>query len=180
MIDAIELVMGARVWLQHASLILLALAAYRFGAAPERGMAAVYIGMVLADLFYHAAFGLRVELVGLDIGHFLIDAFGFVAMAVIALYANRMYTLWVAAFQLLALGSHLARIMAPQMSPIAYATMKIAPSYFVIGLLAAGIWMHHRRQRRFGRYNSWSSSLPHWLRTVRMTLRKASLKRSVG
>ncbi|WP_257594505.1 hypothetical protein [Parerythrobacter lacustris] len=83
-----------------------------------------------------------------------------VVMVVVALRANRMYTLWIAGFQIIALLAHFARELADQISPIAYVMMYVGPSYLQITTLGLGIWLHHQRVQRHGNYRSWRSSSP--------------------
>jgi hypothetical protein len=166
--------------LQLLAILVVCASSWRWGAAPERAVGTTLLAIPLADLVYHALFGRGTELVGVDIGHFLIDFAAATALTLVALYANRMYTLWLGAFQLLALTSHLVREIAPQISPIAYATMQIAPSYFQIAILWLGIWQHRRRLRTFGRYRSWSSFSPPWLQDGRGTWQRSWSSPSAG
>ncbi len=99
-----------------------------------------------------------VRLVSTDFFHAGLDVFLLVALVPIALHANRSYPLWIAALQVVATLAHLARGLFDQIAPIAYAILFVAPSYFQIILLAAGIVLHIRRQRRHGSYRSWRTS----------------------
>jgi voltage-gated potassium channel Kch len=148
-----------RLWLQTAAFVLLALAAWRFGGGPERILAAVLVWFRLGDAANHALFA-AADIARLNLGHVMIDVVALAVAVTVALFANRMYPLWFAAFQLLAVFAHLAREMAPGVAPLAYGIMYIGPSYFQIFLLAGGIWLHHRRVRRYGPYRSWRNFSP--------------------
>lgn len=158
MIDLLLIVWGVRATVQLAAFMLLILLALRYGAGPEKASALIIGLMPAADALYHMIFQSRPTFENIEIGHFVIDAAVAISLTFIALQANRMYTLWMGAFQLLALEAHLIRTFVDQVSPIAYATMQVAPSYFQIVLLGCGIWMHHRRTGKYGKYRQWRNS----------------------
>lgn len=147
-----------RYWLQMALFAALALAAWRWGGGPERALAAVLAGMALVDGANHQLFA---DAQSIEFGHFAIDLAAALIATAIALFANRMYSLWFAAFQILSVMAHLAQGLAHGIAKLAYVMMYTGPSYFQIFLLAGGIWFHHRRVRRFGSYRSWRSFSPH-------------------
>jgi hypothetical protein len=143
---------------QTVAVFAHAFAAWRWGAGPERAAAAVLVWFRAADWLYHGIFQQALDLADIDLAHALIDIVAGVAAFAIALFANRIYTLWFAAVQLLAVFAHLAREMAVAILPKVYAIMFMAPSYLQIILLALGIWAHHRRVARYGPYRSWRLS----------------------
>lgn len=142
------------------SFVILALFVWSMwkGGGPERGMASTLVAMDLVDFAYHALWGAGQNFAVTDGVHFAIDLGGCAAMVAIALFANRMYTLWMAAFQIIAVNAHLARELVEGIAPIAYVILYIAPSYFQIILLACGIWLHRGRLARFGPYRDWRTS----------------------
>ena len=119
------------------------------------------IWMIVSSKFYYSLVEPTSAFQSVDMVLLFIDLSVCVAMVAIALRANRMYTLWMAGFQILALLAHLARITSDAISPITYAILVIAPSYFQIIILAFGIWLHHKRVKRHGSYRSWRKPLPH-------------------
>lgn len=147
-----------RVWFQTVAFILIALAAWRFGGGPERILAGILLWFRGADWVNHALF--HAAPTSLGFGHVLIDVLALAVALAVALQANRVYPLWFAAFQLLAVVAHLARWLAPDVAPLAYAMMYTGPSYCQMLLLTGGIWLHHRRVRRFGPYRAWRSYSP--------------------
>ena len=145
-----------RFWLQIAAIAGLVLAAWRWGAGPERALAGILVWFQAADAVNHALAPAARDF-AINTGHVVIDGVATVAALGVALYANRIYALWFAAFQLLAMSAHLARELAAEIAPLAYGILYTGPSYFQILLLAGGIWCHRRRVRRFGPYRSWRS-----------------------
>ncbi len=136
--------------------ILLGLAMLRWGRGPEKAVALIFVGLfVVVHVPYHWLTDATSLYDNIDIFHAgldLVAAAGFIA---VALYANRNYTLWIAAFQVVALTAHLVSGMVQVVTPLAYAIMVIAPAYFQMILMAGGLLFHMRRERRFGEYREW-------------------------
>jgi hypothetical protein len=142
---------------QYLVMGLLVLLAWRHGAGPERAIAAALAFMYLADPPYHWLIG-EAKFDRIDLGHLVIDSVTAAALFGIALRANRMYPLWLAAWQLISLISHIIRDISPAVAQNAYAIMIIAPSYFETAIFATGLWRHMRRVRKHGPYRSWLGS----------------------
>jgi hypothetical protein len=128
------------------------------GAAPERWLAGTFILMFALDRFYHVFFGPGHDIVGVSPGHILIDAVAAVLFVWIGLSANRVYPLWVAGFQLMAVVSHVVRAISPAIASGAYKTIMIAPSYLQTAAFTLGVILHMRREIRYGPYRSWRDS----------------------
>lgn len=152
-----EIIPGLRDQLQLIVLLTLALLAFWKGAGPERAVASVMVGILVSDRVYHLIFGNFTTLTSIDYGHALIDLVAMIVLVAIALRANRMYTLWIAALQLIAFNAHLARELTQGMSPIAYLILYIGPSYFQLMVQAVGLWAHRRRLAKYGPYKSWTN-----------------------
>lgn len=150
-----ELIPGLREQFQLIALIFLAGMGLWKGAGPERAVASVMLGILVSDRIYHLLFGNVINLMSIDLGHAVIDLAAMIAFALIALRSNRMYTLWIAALQLIAFNAHLAREMTQAMTPIAYAILYVGPSYFQLVVQGLGLWAHRRRVARYGPYRSW-------------------------
>ena len=116
--------------------------------------------MSVSSKIYRALFPGSQIFLDMDPGLVLIEVLVLAGLVAIALRANRMYTLWMAGFQLIALMAHFARGMADAISQIAYVIMYVGPSYLQIITLALGIWLHRKRVLRHGSYRSWRASSP--------------------
>ncbi len=151
----LQVVLDNRAEAVSAFIYLMVLYALWRGAGPERAVALTIVGMKIATDMYFALSGAKTSLHEADLAMALIDLVVCVILIGVGLKANRMYTLWIAAFQIIALNAHIVREIAPGISPLAYAIMFIAPSHFQLLILAGGIWCHARRERRYGPYRSW-------------------------
>lgn len=127
-----------------------------FGGGPERALALVWLTLFeLIQMSYLWAYGSAFGTPGLALAYMVIDALATVMFGWIALQANRIYTLWIAGFQVIALLAHLSHELTPSISQLAYAILVMAPSYFQLALLTGGLLAHVRRRRKFGPYRDW-------------------------
>ncbi|NMW32228.1 hypothetical protein HKD42_09170 [Altererythrobacter sp. RZ02] len=133
---------------------------FRIGAGPEKAAASTMVALFAAFQLYNWTFHPTYASPSLDYGPMLMDLMAAISLIVIAAQANRMYTLWLAGLQIIAVLAHLARGLSETISPIAYVVMFSGPSYFQIIILGFGIWLHHRRVKRHGNYRSWRGSSP--------------------
>jgi cytochrome c biogenesis protein CcdA len=88
----------------------------------------------------------------------LLDLAAAALFITVALNANRNYPLWIAGFQLVALGAHVVKAVPDTSSTLGIAILVIGPSYFQLLLLLGGFIRHRRRERRFGPYREWRTS----------------------
>jgi hypothetical protein len=124
------------------------------GAAPERAVAVTLFSMALADRIYHELAPHAPAVAW----HFVLELAASVALVGIGLFANRVYTLWIGSFQIIALSAHVVMFVArEEQLALAFTILYILPSYFQIGLLLWGTHLHARRVRLFGQYRSWKS-----------------------
>ena len=135
--------------------VLVFATATKWGAAPERLCAAALLSMFGLDRLYHLIAGPAVALGHTDLWHFVMDLAVCAILVAVGCYANRIYPLWLAALQIVAVNAHLVRSLHDSLAPFAYATLFIAPLYFQIPILAAGIAFHRNRELQFGRYRAW-------------------------
>lgn len=153
----IDLLWQYRGSVQHLTIALLALACWLRGAGPEKAAGGVLAGFVVADRLYHVIFGSAVYH-RVDLGHLTTDVMALAAFGYIAMYANRMYPLWMFSAQIIATSMHLQRLAFSDIDPLTYAILYRAPSYLQIAVLAGGLAYHVRRSARFGKYRSWRES----------------------
>ena len=151
-------IVSVKAELQAVFLLFLVLAALKFGQAPERASAFTLVWMWVADRLFHLLIEPSQVWVTVATGHLLIDASAFVMFLVIALRANRVYPICLSAFQGIAFLMHFVHAINPANAPLAYSILSIAPSYLMMLTLIAGLLLHSRRTRRYGRTRSWRSS----------------------
>ena len=134
----------------------LGIAAILWGGGPERAVAITWLLLfeLVPSVYEIADTGDYFQ--GQVDGFFAtIDGLAAAAWITIALYANRNYTLWIAAMQVLAVAAHLASAIAEPITPIGYAVMVVAPGWIQLLLLGIGLVRHVLRKRKFGAYRDW-------------------------
>ena len=144
----------------------ICVAALIWGAGPERAMIVIWLFFFEFLAFFRDLFwGDALQLQSIDTYVTAIDLCAGLSWVAVALYANRNYPLFVAGLQILAIASHLARGLIDTIAPIAYAVMFIVPGWLQLFIIAAGLWRHARRERRFGAYREWRVPVPRlrWL-----------------
>lgn len=151
-----------RVLAQHIASVLLALAIWRRGAAPERWLIGLFIVLMVAPVYVFRALGLG----NLHVGEYAwvavsVDLAALAAFVLVALNANRNYPLWIAGFQLVAIGAHAARGLIDSVSLLAYLLLSAGPAYCQLALIFGGFIRHVRRQQRFGPYRDWRTTRDH-------------------
>ena len=145
-----------RPYVQDVVAWALCCAALVWGGGPERVVAATWlIFFELGDILHKTVFGVGRQLEVIDWYFASIDVFVGGVYIGTALYANRNYTLWIAAMQVLAMIAHVSRGMIDVISPITYAVMVIAPGWLQLLFLAIGLTRHIRRRRKHGEYRDW-------------------------
>lgn len=134
-------------------------AALIWGGEPEKAAALVWIVFFeFLAAVYTVTTGAQFQAENLDTFFAAIDIMAAVCWITIALFANRNYTLWIAAMQVLAMTAHLARGLVEAISPLAYVTMVAVPGWLQLVFLAAGIACHAMRERKHGKYRDWRLS----------------------
>lgn len=138
--------------------LLVACCAYAFwaGGGPERIGAAAYAVSVFLTIVSASAAPIRFHSV--ELGVFLVDVSVFLAFVVLALRANRFWTIWVSALLGLGVLGSLAMLVHPRVIPWAYAVVLSIWSYPILALIVAGTYAHRRRLIRNGADPSWTRS----------------------
>jgi len=137
------------------SVCLLSAAALRWGGPPERICVATLFTVTFGDPVYHLLVERGPVYGSVDIGHLVMDVGVAAIFIAVALRANRVYPLWLAAFQLVSVLAHFARELTDSFPKLAYGLMSYGPFYLIILIMAGGLCFHARRIRHLGRYPSW-------------------------
>ncbi len=156
----IETLLEWRVAIQSLCYVIAPMAAFRWGSSPEKSAGLTLFALWSLEWSFVLFVDPTKTLTNIDIGHAMINVVIAIALVVIALNANRLYTMWLAAFQLVALFAHFARAVSASASPVSYETLAVLPSYFQIAIFAAGLHAHHHREKAFGAYRSWRHEPP--------------------
>lgn len=155
------LLSDSRALIQDVVAWTICICALIWGGGPERAVAAVWI--VFFELFanlYTLATGTNLKVEDIDAFFASIDVLAAVCWVAIALYANRNYTLWIAAMQILAMTAHVARGLVEAIAPVGYVIMVAVPGWFQLILLAVGVTRHILRKRKHGEYRDWRIQKP--------------------
>jgi hypothetical protein len=110
------------------------------GARSEYFGAAIMIFGSLSTLVVAQSFGSSWS--RLEVGIFAIDIAVLLAFVHLALKSDRFWPMWVTAFQLLAVTIHTAMMVAPQITPWAFATGAVFWAYPMLLALAIGSSEH--------------------------------------
>jgi hypothetical protein len=145
--------MPLHVTIYYAGLLALGAAALRWGGGPERAVTCVMVVALVGTITLRSELAFRFNTV--EYGVLGVDFFATIAFLWIALVADRWWTLWVAALQIIASAGHLAKLVNPHLMQAGYAVMLSASAYPHLILLAAGTLNHSARVRRHNAPLSW-------------------------
>jgi hypothetical protein len=127
-----------------------------YGAAPERiGIAIIAVNAILTFVAVKTS---SVRYQGVEVWIFALDVAAFATFVLLALRANRFWTLWVSAFLGLGVVGHLAMGLHPHVIPWAYAVVLSIWSYPILLVVALGTHAHRRRLIRNCADPSWTRS----------------------
>lgn len=136
--------------------LFLVCAAYALvrGGAPERLATLAMIAAVVGSLV-----AVRIDLKwnSLFVGVFIVDLLLLAVFIGLAMRANRIWTMAVAAFQLIQTAGHLVAAADLTTPYFAYWTSQLW-SFPIVATLALGAWHHRRRLRIDGHDEPWSRS----------------------
>ncbi len=119
--------------------------ALRFGDSPARRIGAAILLAWFASLLVY-----RNSPRFADIGVMVVDGLVAVFFVWESLRSRRLWTVVIAAFQLLALASHLATVIDHRVTINTYKLSLAVWSYGILVMLAVAVWRHWREQRRIG------------------------------
>lgn len=123
------------------------------GGEPERYGAFVILAMIAAQVVGRAL--LPIHFNQLDAVSFVTDLIGALGFGYLAMQALRIWPLWAASLQLLALSAHFARWASIKTPEVVYALMRGGPTFLVLLALLVGTVLHLRRCRKHGNDPSW-------------------------
>ncbi|MFD1843287.1 hypothetical protein ACFSAA_07875 [Sphingomonas qilianensis] len=137
------------------NVLLGASALYAFvrGGAPERVVAVAFIAAAIASYIARPLGQVRFE--DTEFGLLLIDAALLAVLIAVALWANRFWPIWIAAFQLFALLVHIAMLYQQDILPIVYFVVISRIAYPMLGMLLIGTTLHFQRLQRHGADPDW-------------------------
>lgn len=92
----------------------------------------------------------------LEIGILVTDLLILIAFMMLALCAERYWTLWICAMQVIQVLSHIPKMIIPELLPQAYYVVIAFWVYPMLIVLTVGTYRHQQRLRQFGVDNSWS------------------------
>jgi hypothetical protein len=142
-----------RFWLTVTTFLALFGFAKRFGKGPEQQVAGILLANFLLLLFYVGFFG-RVDFEKVNRVLAILDLASLVGFLWVALRANRMWPLVIAALQVVVMIAHLS-VLIQLGARTAYWGMMAVSQYLQLLVMASGLIMHHRREKRIGPYRSW-------------------------
>jgi hypothetical protein len=136
-------------------IVLLAACGFSWwkGGAPERAVAAMMVAAACASS--------AVSLWALSNydrviwGLFIVDGLLLAGLALVSMWANRYWPIWVTALQFDAVAIHLARAYDPAIVPLVYAWGVGKIGYAMLALLAIGVSRHQQRVRETGPEPGW-------------------------
>jgi heme exporter protein D len=145
-----------RVAILHFASVLVALAIWRWGRGPERWLIAIYLVTMVAPFYATLLLGLGYLANGpYSWFYFATDLAALAGFVLVALNANRNYPLWIAGFQLVAVGGQAMRGLFDGISLLALLILIVGPSYCQLLLIFGGFLRHRARERRYGSYREW-------------------------
>ncbi len=141
--------------LSNLGAVLVLLVGLWRGAAPERALSGLLLCSIGVDKIYHFTMPDAVLAGPIDIGHMAIDMVILLDIVAVALFANRLYPLWMAALQLIAMLSYFYQLMPGLATREVFDVIEIGPFFIQIAILVLGLAWHEVRLRRWGGYPSW-------------------------
>jgi peptidoglycan/LPS O-acetylase OafA/YrhL len=143
-----------RLFFTSVILLLVLFLALRRGGEPERYVAIALVLALGVSVTNRLVFG-NPTFRGFQPILFTLECGSLVSFGFIALLANRVWPLWVAALQLLVVVAHIAKLVGIGGLAGVYWAMTTVPSYLQVVVLLIGIGAHTRRIKSVGDYLDW-------------------------
>lgn len=113
------------------------------GGMPERICAILLFTGVLLTVV--AAPAVHWANSGVEWGVFAVDVVTLIGFTAIALHANRFWPMWFTAVHSLSVLAHATKALAPEVSPLFYATLAMGSAWPLLIILGVGTWRHRQR-----------------------------------
>jgi hypothetical protein len=91
-----------------------------------------------------------------EVGILIVDLAMLLAFGMLALHAERYWTIWICSMQVIQVLSHIPLMLIPDLLPRAYYLIAAIWAYPMLIVLTAGTYRHQQRLRQFGADRSWS------------------------
>jgi len=91
-----------------------------------------------------------------EVGILIVDLLILSAFVMLALNAERYWTLWICSLQVIQVLSHIPIMLIPELLPQAYYIIAAIWVYPMLIVLTVGTYRHQQRLQRFGDDKSWS------------------------
>lgn len=115
------------------------------GGWPERAGATIMVVATVLTIIAAGTFNSTWK--GPEAAVALVDLLMLAALVNLALYSDRFWPIWVTSFHLIAVTTHLARLVDQSVAALAYANAAAFWAYPMMIALAFGTWNHQRRER---------------------------------
>ena len=136
----------ARFLVQVMLLLIVTVYAFARGGWPEKASVSVFVTMLVLDQAFHLVIGFPVSELLVRRWHFALDAAGLILILAIALRADRIWTLWLASTQILAVIGHLLKPLDTTIFLRIEAIAIRVPTWMAICLIAIGTYLHAQRE----------------------------------
>ncbi len=136
--------------------LLMAVCAYSAikGGQPERRAVAIFIiGIALTIL---APSSSAHRFTHPEVGILIVDLAILAAFLLLALNAERYWTIWICSMQVIQVLSHIPMMLIPSLLPQAYYVIVAFWVYPMLIVLTIGTYRHQQRLRQYGVDRSWS------------------------
>ncbi len=125
-----------------------------WGGQPEKRAVMVFIvGIALTIIAASPSDGRFAQP---EIGILLVDIAILLAFVMLALHAERYWTIWICSMQVIQVLSHIPIMIIPELLPQAYFVIAAIWVYPMLIVLTVGTYRHQQRLRQFGADRSWS------------------------
>ena len=125
-----------------------------WGGRPERRAVVIFVTGLVMTLIALSLSGDNYS--SLEFGVLIADLWILLAFVWLALRAERFWTIWICAMQVIQVLSHIPKMIIPELLPQAYYITIAFWAYPMLLALAIGTYRHQQRLRQFGVDRSWS------------------------